>query len=652
MHCTKCGAELTPGAKFCVTCGAVVEAPAAAPVYAPVEPVAEPVSYAPVEPVSYAPADPVGYDPVEPAAAPAYTYEDSPSPKKEGSKVDVSAVKSQLGEILKPVAKLFSNKLIRFGVIGVLALLIVGAIVVTIIGSGNGYINEKQTVKLVENGDTLHILVDGKEIKDTIEIPQQLNKDGEPDTEYGSDELSYYTVTSESSIDNKITAIWVYGNSYEIYSEKSWDYDYYRCGDLYVLNGKKLVKVADDVSGYTLSSSGKSLAYLTYNGRDAEYEPETATLNLYTISNKKSVKISSDIDLGDWDVQISPDGKSVAYVEAEFEVNTEDEEYTTEYTLMLYNNKKSTKITDKEVNLVGISNKGKYIYAIRVDRKEGSDTTYTMYCYNNKGEGTKLGKSSSKYTGYMNKDHTQVLFYNDGKTYIANKNKEPVRVSAEELYLLAPITAGYANGTYPVSNLFNQIYYSYEYKSGTAYSYTVYDVWLIKKNPDKKQKLVSNSYSYPYMDESGKFLYYMNKSDDLLCAEISKGEKAGEKAKEIARDVSYYRVTSDRKRVYFISDGNLYSVNGKKGGKTKIVCNDNVDSMTLNKNNVLFYLVMEDDDESGELYATNNGKQGKRVMDDVVDLYAYSYDIVYAETEDALFVSTGGKKIKEVLNFD
>ena len=50
MHCTKCGAVLAPGAKFCTTCGAAVEtyAPAEAyvPEYAPVESAPE---YVPVE---------------------------------------------------------------------------------------------------------------------------------------------------------------------------------------------------------------------------------------------------------------------------------------------------------------------------------------------------------------------------------------------------------------------------------------------------------------------------------------------------------------------------------------------------------------------------------------------------------------------------
>lgn len=95
MHCTKCGAELTPNAKFCVTCGATVEL--AAP---------------------------------EQSEAPAVAAEPE---KNESSKIEVDAVKNQLIETLKPVTNFFkniwANKKLRLGIIiGVALILVVGIV--------------------------------------------------------------------------------------------------------------------------------------------------------------------------------------------------------------------------------------------------------------------------------------------------------------------------------------------------------------------------------------------------------------------------------------------------------------------------------------------------------------------------------------------
>ena len=650
MHCNKCGAELTPNAKFCVSCGSVVEAPAptpVAPVYAPVEPVAESV-YTPVEPVTYAP--------VEPVAESVYTPEaETPaSPeKKEGFKIDVAAVKAQLADTLKPITKLFANKMVRFGVIGAFALLLVLAIVVGIATSGNGFVGVKQEVKIYKDEDTASILVNGKLLKDTIDLPVRLTDEGKPDLDSEGKER-YYSVKSSSSMDGKITAIFVYGTSYETFEIKSdWgnytDTHSYTCGTLYALKGKKLVKVAEDVVGYEISVSGKGIAYTTYNDRDNNYEPVSYTLNLYNVGNKKHTKISSEISSSKSDVELSPDGKSVAYYEADFDINHEEKDYTVEYVTKLYSNKKSQKITDKNVNLLGISNKGKYIYAVRIDTNDDGDRTYTMYCYNNKGEGTKLGKTDNSYYGEMNKDHTQILYHYEGKTYVANKAKSPVRIVSKEVNMVMPVSASRnCENTYPVSNLFNQVYYAEDHVTTLTSEYYEIDAWFVKKNPEKNKKLVNNAQDV-FMDESAEYLYFTTKSDDLKCAKISDGDKAAEKAKFIAEDVDGFIVTSDRKLVYFLSDGNLCSVNGKKGGKPKTVCDDDFYTLSMNKNDVLYYMVKDEDDETGDVYATSNGKKGKLVLSDVEYIDTDHFSIVYAETSDAVYVSTGSKKLKNVL---
>lgn len=590
MFCTKCGANLPDGTVFCTSCGAPMNASAPAA-------------------------------PVAPAYAPESTISDPQT--KEATKIDVNAVKDQLSDTLKPVKKFFSKKSARFGVIGGIVLVLAICIVCCILFSGNGYVTVKQSVKLIPEDGTLNIVVDGKLLKDTIELPVVKDKNGDPVTENG--EKQYYDYSYSSSMDGKITAIFVYNYITE-YDEDGWYADSYYEGDLYVLKGKKLLTVAEDVYDYDISVSGKGITYTTKNKKDEDDKFETYTLSLYNVGNKKTTTVSDEaMGLG----EMSPNGKSVAYFVGEYN----DTDKKVEGTLMLHSGKKSTEITDKDVELLGLSNNGKYIYAVEHEENDNK-TEYTLYCFNNKGKSSKLGEIDD--LGGMNKDHTQILFYEDGNTYIATKNKAAEKVSKKELELIAPDSAGYFANTAPVSNLYGQVY--------SADADTGYDVYMIKKG-GKDNKLVDGGYQFT-MDESGEYLYYTTKNNDLKCVKIGMSKNAKSKAVTIAEDVVSYEVTSNRKYVYFINDDDeLLSVNGKKGGKTTEVCDEDVYSIALSKKDVLFYLVKETGDKDGELFATKNGKAGKSVEDDIERIGQSITGIIYAYSGDDTYVSTGSNKM-------
>lgn len=594
MFCTNCGANQPDGTKFCTVCGASMEASA------------------PVEPI-----------------APAYAPEtEAPA---ETNKFDVDAVKDQLFDTLQPVTKkcksVFSNKKARLGIIAGIVLLVVIGVVAAILFGGNGYVAVKQEVVLMAEDGTLNIAVNGKLIKDTIDLPVQKDRNGNPEKDEEGNK-QYYSYGSTSSMDGKITAIWVRDYIME-YDENGWYKDSYYDGELYVLNGKKLQLIAEDVCGYDISVSGKGITYTTKNESKEDDKFTTYTLNLYNVGTKKSVTISDEATgLG----ELSPNGKSVAYFVGDYNKKTEE----TEYTLMLYSGKKSTEITDKDVTLIGLSNNGKYIYAVENEEKDGK-SEQTMLCFNNKGKSTKLGECEDDY-GYMNKDHTQVMFYNDGETYIATKNKSAERVSKKHLDMVTPKSAGSSNYTYPVSDLYGK---TYEVETAEGR-----DVYLIKKG-GKSNKLVDGGY-YITMDESGQYIYYITEKNDLKCVQISMNQNAKSKAVEIAEDVDEYQVTSNRKYVYFITDDSeLLCVNGKKGGKAKEVCGDDVRGIILTKGDVLFYIVGEVDDNELELFSTKNGKKGTSVLDDVTGVKGWTRDYVYLESDENVYVSSG-KKMKKL----
>lgn len=629
MHCTRCGAKLAPGARFCVNCGSVVEAAPAQ--YAEPQQYAQPTQYA--APAQYA--DPAQYAQpaqyADPAQYAASGYAETPAPeKKEGLKIDVAAVKDQLVETLKPITDklkpIFAKKAVRFGVIGGFALLLVLSIVIGVLTSGNGYVNVAQNTRLEEIDGTLNIIVNGKLIKNTIELGYETDYEGNPIESDGKKQ--YRDWSSSRSMDGKVTAVWVYGTVYE--GEDSWSY--HTAGDLYVINGKKLQKVAEDVYDYEVSITGKGIAYMTKNQRDEDDKFTTYTLSLYNVSSKKKTTVSDEVSSSS--IALAPNGKSVAY----FEADEGDEEGEIEYTLMYSTGKKSQKVTSNEVNLVGMSNSGKQIYVIRSNEDEEKDE-YSLYSYNAKGDSTKLGKISYSRSVTFNKDRTQVIYTYDGKTYISSKGKEGIKAFNGDISLLTP--AGASSNCYnvePVSNFYGLTYATTDSDGDT-------NVYVIKKNSEKNAKLASKVRS-AYLDESGEYLYYLYDGDEARMTKVSYGEKATEKYTVLAEDVDGFVVTPNRKYVYFLSDDTLYSVNGKKGGKRTIVCTEDIDYLDMTPEGRIYY-ISEDD-----LYTTNNGKKGQKVLSDIDSVYCTASGQTYAESEDTLYVSTGSKKLKKLMDLD
>ena len=351
---------------------------------------------------------------------------------------------------------------------------------------------------------------------------------------------------------------------------------------------------------------------------------------LYNVSTKKSTTVSDEVATTTY--ALAPNGKSVAYYEAG-KTNDEGER---EYTLMYSTGKKSQKVTSQEGTLMGMSNNGKQIYVIR---SNDEDTEYNLYSYNAKGNSTKLGQIGSSYGSGMvfNKDRTQVLFTNDNKTYISTNGKEAIKAFNGSVSLLTPSTASsYCYRVKPVSNLYGQVYATNNSEGGA-------NVYIIKKNSDKNAKLASKV-SSPQLDESGDYLYYLYDGDELRLTKVSYGDKATEKYTVLADDVDGFVATPNRKYVYFLSDDTLYSTNGKKGGKKTIVCSDEVEDVDMTPEGRLYYIV------EGDLYTTNNGKKGQKILSDVDSVTCTATGVIYAQGEDTLYVSTGAKKLKKLMD--
>ena len=561
MLCKNCGTELAEDAKFCVSCGTAVTAEveqAPAAVEQPAAPVEAPAAEASA---------------AEAAAEVAQKKENPLKPMLEKLKPSLEQV--------KPFVQ--KNKLMLTGVAGVLLLVIAIGLIGSLFAGGNGFIEFENAMTAMVHDDEIMLLINDKLVKTGIEADsienQSLNIDGTI--------LTFLTGDDE----------------------------------LYVVKGKKAVKVAEDVISFTMSVEGSGIAYLSGDHDDC-------SLNLYNVNKKKSTTVideCSSLTMSYYSYALSPDGKSLAYYEFD------EEEF--EATLMYFNGKKSIKITSSEVDLLGISNGGKYIYVL-AENDDGDDVLYT---YNKKGDRDKIGDCSNSYV-YFNADHTQILYLNDGKTYLSINGKEGSKFASGRASLLIAPNANGNDRTYPVDDLYDHVYIIYD--DGE------YNAWNLQKKLEKSEKLVSDIYD-ARLDVSCKYLYYINDDSELCVLKVSQGDRAADRAKILAEDVDGYVVTSDAKKVYFVSDESLYSCKGKNGKSKKTIARDDVDStLAINAKDVVYY------EMDGDCYACSNGKKGTKVLSDVSGIMEFPNGVLYIGSDDALYVTDGAKKLSKLMDID
>ena len=506
----------------------------------------------------------------------------------------VDKVKSTAMSVLAPVKPMLEKvkpfiekyKLFVVAGAGLLALIICISLLVAIFSGGSGYDAYKHYIGITIDDGEIVILYDNKKPKNT-----GLEADGLDST--------------RRSIDGSIAAL--------LTSD----------GDLAFVKGTKLTKIDEEVEFFMMSADGTGIAYVTEN--DDGY-----TLNLYNTKNKKSKVVTKNLYGNNF--ELSPNGDSVCY----FEMKEDDDEAS----LMFFKGSKSTKITSDDVSLLGLSNNGKYIYVIG----ENSDGEEMLYRFNKKGNRDKIGKISDSDV-YFNKDHTQIAYFssNDGstRTYISTKGKEGVKISSSEAFPILPNNTNVVNGRYSYTlatkTLFNKVY-ECDGEKGT-------NVWFIRKNADKSEKLVGGVYGIT-LSENGKMLYYID-GDELMVLTVKHGDKAADRAKKIAEDVDDYVVTSDCKKVYYESDNALYCVNGKTGRGKKTVATENISYLTINGKDVVYY-IMEDD-----AYASKNGSKGKKVVSDADYIYGMPNGLVYVYTEDGtIYATMGAKKPSKIMAGD
>jgi hypothetical protein len=218
----------------------------------------------------------------------------------------------------------------------------------------------------------------------------------------------------------------------------------------------------------------------------------------------------------------------------------------------------------------------------------------------------------------------QIMFYNDGKTFVSVNGQLAVKVSSYPLYLVTAPNSRSASDrnsiTLPVTSLFEHVYTCSDGETNSA--------WLIQKNPEHSKKLASQVTGCT-LDCSGKYLYFIYKQTQLSVVNVS---SANNLIRTLANDVDLYTVSSDRNKIYFTNNGDLYCTNGTGTKSPKLIFND-VSSLNLvigNSDTVYFM-------SGSDLYRSKNGSKAKLTIENIKSIYGSANNAVYILGNNAIY---------------
>lgn len=543
MICRKCGKEYADDEKFCTECGAeLVDGVPAENATEEVVETATEVEEEAVEAVTEA---------AEEAVEATTEAEQAVEATTEEAEEKVTKKTGGLADVLK-------SKYTTLGAALVAILLLIFIPAVTLGSNDESYMkrSEKQLLQIVDRDDDLYaVYLDGTEVK-------------------LDDEEAY---SKKQSMDGSCVC---YVNEND---------------ELVILKEGKVIKTGiDEVNGVVISQHGDTLVYFTdcesvsYYVTEYDYNDyiKVGTLNLYDIKKKTSIEIAEEVVVSS--AVLSPDGRTVAFV-AEYDATDDFKGF---YSV---NGKEPVEV-GKEKRVFAISDKAKYVYYTDVDR------VYVQ----KKNKEEKLANDIRYVEVLLNADNTEMLFFNEDKTYITVNGGEKKKVASEELneIILSDDASLYEQS---LSKERGSIAISYTgvdtFEGKLFYSYSGDEIYYMM-NKYETEKLASGAYQYA-VSADGESLIYNNYSDIV---KVTKFDKGGEK-ETIASNAYADSIYADGelKHVYLINmESDLYYV---EKGKGKRIADDVTSAMISADGEYCYYVV-----EGEELCYSKKGGKEKELL--------------------------------------
>jgi hypothetical protein len=359
--------------------------------------------------------------------------------------------------------------------------------------------------------------------------------------------------------------------------------------NLYAETDKEHISIDNNVLSLLVSMDGSGVAYIK------DVAMEKRELYSYDMNTKSTTKIASGVS--PYYYVISPDGKSIAY-------STEGENRSQQELYVSVDKKEAYRIAPGFIPL-GISNHGKFLYAL------GEAGFYVFIG----GEMIRLGNESNpdEFRPTFNLDYTQVLYYEDGKSYLSEEGKVTKLGDGSIYNVVLPPDAGYYWRSSGTSSFVNHVvqkedgyyYLNDEYK--LIYLFNSAVMWQVAADSESLIILENNQ------------LYLLK---DFNQKEISKIKISDE------QHIKNFAANADLSNVYYINDKKeLYSY--KSGDKPLKIAED-VFNCTYNFMDGFWYYVTEIDRmQEGILYYSTNQGTGIRVKNiDRGNLYQHFSGII------------------------
>ncbi len=526
------------------------------------------------------------------------------SPMREfNSTAEQTNQNQNVGDKIKGITKASFFKPLCLGVVAIVAVIILISIFSSLL-SGDRFVLRQNIFSSYKVDDTTHFTANGKEIYSTENYIR--------DTEYNLDRsIRYHIEYSENPYED------------EDYEDEG--------GTLYYMTSKKCEATSITNAAYIkyVSDDGKIIYYTDPDGNIYQYskgdkegtkvdfDPETMSIEAYACSPNGKYLVFAVMD-----VEKSNDSTEVDYATYDGLTSSadsgSDDEEDYDVTTYIYSNGK-TEILEGAENFLPLSvtDNGKKLYGGTYNPEKGETKVYS-FVKNEKGENivTLAGKMDS-YTFSFNTDRTEMLFVNDGDTYLCRDFGTKQKLGKGTW---TPVSSANAVALESFTDIFYRKYES---------SDEDYELKFIKNNLDiiDVKKFDGGAVS----NDAGDTIYFSDGGDLYVVTESNMDESI-----KIASDISDVAFTEDGKYVYFINDDDeLYVVKNFKADKKEKIKIDDAYSLYITSDEELI-VKADRSDNTGEfvLYCCK-GTKIEKIAEDVKSVSVYGNNLYYEDNYDA-----------------
>lgn len=385
---------------------------------------------------------------------------------------------------------------------------------------------------------------------------------------------------------------------------------------LYV-HGGTVEKLADYAESFSFSTDGNAVAFLAYS-----------SLYLYQKETGETVQVDTGTEEV-YSYALSPDGKTLAYVTANGKISH----------LFIYQDGVSTlraEFDGSESNaykvryyLISINNSADIIYVC-------SDVSGVI-SVDGAGNKTDVGNSDSDSLFYLNADHSQLLFYRS-KTCLSDQGCEAVALmqGRAELHPARPAFGEFHENGNVVTCHYKDLRAALM-SSDTAFhypdangAYTVLETGIIGYTQYKNCLVVREGRYLLYVSPQ-LTLYQIDVENDMQPVELAQGAEKFAVSKD---GRTYYYTTAGETE----NDSYLYRCDAKTGSQKKVETHRVLDMYCTEGGN-LFFRVVEDGQQN--LYTLTSGGDAKLLLENVESFGQKDSGLIYVVADDDYYIVCG-----------